>query len=330
MAQDTVQAKYDELDQVASRFGKAADTTTAIFKSLENMANRLEGGDWQGDAQKAFSAEFRGEVQPAFNRLHTLFQQAQSTTLEIKKIFQQAEEEAAAPFRNGTGMSGDGSGNGNGTGTGTGTGNTGDGGTGTGNTGDGGTGTGGSGSGPTFKGKVKIHTYDYKTKTGETKPQLKLGVSGALLEDKGDLIKVDGPIPYTLKGKYQVGYGEAGIGLGVNGDKKFTIGPYVEGTVAKGELTNVYGDKNFGYTETLEGKALSVEGFAGLKDGSVGATIGGTLVSVQASKGLNVAGVNVGVTAEVGLKAELGFSIGKQTKIKLPFVSFGFSFGGAK
>ncbi|ABX05222.1 MAG TPA: WXG100 family type VII secretion target [Herpetosiphon sp.] len=328
MAQDTIQAKYDELDQVASRFGKAADTTTAIFKSLESMANRLEGGDWQGDAQKAFSAEFRGEVQPAFNRLHTFFQQAQSTTLEIKKVFQQAEEEAAALFRGdvfGGGANGNGSGNGtagNGNGSGSGSGS--------GNTGDGGTGTGGSGSGPTFKGKVKVHTYDYKTKTGETKPQLKLGVSGALLEDKGDLIKVDGPIPYTLKGKYQVGYGEAGIGLGVNGDKKFTIGPYVEGTVAKGELTNVYGDKNFGYTETLEGKALSVEGFAGLKDGSVGATIGGTLVSVQATKGLNVAGVNVGVTAEVGLKAELGFSIGKETKIKLPFVSFGFSFGGAK
>ncbi|MCA0351307.1 MAG: WXG100 family type VII secretion target [Chloroflexi bacterium] len=329
MAQDTVQAKYDELDQVASRFGKAADTTTAIFKSLENVANRLEGGDWQGDAQKAFSAEFRGEVQPAFNRLHTLFQQAQSTTLEIKKIFQQAEEEAAAPFRNGNGMGG---GNNGTTGNGSGNGTAGDGGTGTGtgNTGDGGTGTGGSGSGPTFKGKVKVHTYDYKTKTGETKPQLKLGVSGALLEDKGDLLKVDGPIPYTLKGKYQVGYGEAGIGLGINGDKKFTIGPYVEGTVAKGELTNVYGDKNFGITETLEGKVLSVEGFAGLKDGSVGATIGGTLASVQATKGLNIAGVNVGVTAEVGLKAELGFSIGKETKIKLPFVSFGFSFGGAK
>lgn len=324
MAQDTVQAKYDELEQVASRFGKAADTTTAIFKSLESMANRLEGGDWQGDAQKAFSAEFRGEIQPAFNRLNNFFSEAQATTLAIKKIFQQAEEEAAALFRGdvfGGGANGNGSGNGT-----AGNGN----GSGSGNTGDGGTGTGGSGSGPTFKGKVKVHTYDYKTKTGETKPQLKLGVSGALLEDKGDLIKVDGPIPYTLKGKYQVGYGEAGIGLGVNGDKKFTIGPYVEGTVAKGELTNVYGDKNFGVTETLEGKVLSVEGFAGLKDGSVGATIGGTLVSVQATKGLNVAGVNVGVTAEVGLKAELGFSIGKETKIKLPFVSFGFSFGGAK
>ncbi|WP_110517185.1 WXG100 family type VII secretion target [Herpetosiphon llansteffanensis] len=321
MPQETVQAKYDVLDQVASRFGKAADTTTAIFKSLESIAARLEAGEWQGDAQKAFSAEFRGEVQPAFNRLTTLFNQAQSTTVEIKKVFQQAEEEAAALFKGS--LMGGGSGNGNGSGSGNGSGQAGDG---SGQAGNGDK----QGSGPTVKGKVKIHTYDYKTKTGETKPQLKLGVSGALLEGKGDLLKVDGPIPYTLKGKYQVGYGEVGIGLGVNGDKKFTIGPYGEATVAKGELTNVYGNKNLAYTETLEGKALSVEGFAGIKDGSLGATVGGTLVSVTGTKGVNVAGVNVGVSAEVGLKAELGFSIGKTTKVKLPFVSFGISFGGAK
>ena len=46
--------------------------------------------------------------------------------------------------------------------------------------------------------------------------------------------------------------------------------------------------------------------------------------------GVNVAGVNVGVKGEIGLKAELGFKIGKETEIKLPFITIGFSFGGAK
>jgi len=36
------------------------------------------------------------------------------------------------------------------------------------------------------------------------------------------------------------------------------------------------------------------------------------------------------VSGEVGWKAELGLQIGKVTKVKLPFVSLGISFGGAK
>jgi hypothetical protein len=38
----------------------------------------------------------------------------------------------------------------------------------------------------------------------------------------------------------------------------------------------------------------------------------------------------VGVSGELGFKAEIGFKIGKRTEIKLPFVSFGLNFGGAK
>lgn len=45
---------------------------------------------------------------------------------------------------------------------------------------------------------------------------------------------------------------------------------------------------------------------------------------------MNVAGVNVGVSAEIGLKLELGLSIGKNTQVKPGPFSFGISFCGAK
>ena len=46
---------------------------------------------------------------------------------------------------------------------------------------------------------------------------------------------------------------------------------------------------------------------------------------------MNVAGYNVGVSGEIGLKAEAGFQIGKDgVEIKLPLFSFGINFGKAK
>ena len=75
---------------------------------------------------------------------------------------------------------------------------------------------------------------------------------------------------------------------------------------------------------------FSGEAVAGLKDGSLQASAGVNLASVKGELGANVAGINVGVNAEVGLKAEFGFKIGRKVEVKLPFISFGFSIGGAK
>jgi hypothetical protein len=98
----------------------------------------------------------------------------------------------------------------------------------------------------------------------------------------------------------------------------------------KGKWDGVAGSENLGLSGGMGINALKGEGFIGIKDNSLGATIGGTLVSVEGETGVNVAGVNVGVTGEIGLKAELGLQIGPKTKIKLPFITLGFTIGGAK
>ena len=90
------------------------------------------------------------------------------------------------------------------------------------------------------------------------------------------------------------------------------------------------GDKDLGWTGGVDVKVLQGKAFAGYYDGSVGAEAGVNLASIKGETGVNIAGANVGVNAEIGLKLELGLSIGKNTKVKLGPISFGISFGGAK
>jgi hypothetical protein len=90
---------------------------------------------------------------------------------------------------------------------------------------------------------------------------------------------------------------------------------------------DVIGSENLGLTDGASVKVLSADAFAGFQDGTLGAKVGVDLGSVEGSVGVDVAGVNVGVDASIGLKAEFGFEIGKKVEVHLPFVSFGFSFG---
>ena len=126
--------------------------------------------------------------------------------------------------------------------------------------------------------------------------------------------------------------GSAGAGINLSATDPL-LGAYAEGYVfrAQGD-TLLAGDERLGVTAAGGVNALSLEGQAGYnpKEKTFGATIGGKLVTVEGGVGVNVAGVNVGVNAEVGLKAELGFKIGKKTELKLPFITLGLSFGGAR
>ena len=90
------------------------------------------------------------------------------------------------------------------------------------------------------------------------------------------------------------------------------------------------GDQNLGWTGGVDVKVLQAKAFAGYYDGSVGAEAGINLASIKGETGVNIAGANVGVNAEIGFKLELGLSVGKNTKVKLGPISFGISFGGAK
>lgn len=133
-----------------------------------------------------------------------------------------------------------------------------------------------------------------------------------------------------LGGKITLGGGAAGLGVKQT-DKGTIIGAYADAYAAKQEWGGALaGDKDLGWTAGGEVKALSATGFAGYREGSFGADVGVNLVSAKGETGVNVAGYNVGVSGEIGLKLELGVQIGKNTKIKLGPITIGFSFGGAK
>jgi hypothetical protein len=79
---------------------------------------------------------------------------------------------------------------------------------------------------------------------------------------------------------------------------------------------------------TLTATGPSAHGSLGLHNSSLEAGVGFSLVSgsIEQKRKLPVVG-DTTVSGEVGLKLDLGFSIGKKTKVKLPLVSFGIGFG---
>ena len=103
MGNDIVQANYEELDDIAAQFKHQAEANAELHSRLQNSFQPLQQGEWIGLGADAFFDEMTGEVFPAMQRLTEALAQAQSVTLEISAILQEAEEEAASPFHNGAG-----------------------------------------------------------------------------------------------------------------------------------------------------------------------------------------------------------------------------------
>jgi hypothetical protein len=112
--------------------------------------------------------------------------------------------------------------------------------------------------------------------------------------------------------------------------KGLNLGPYAEGYIARGDVDGVLGNDRLGLTGGVGVTAVSAEGFLGWRHTSFGGSVGVKLAAVDGKVGVNVAGWNVNLIGEAGLKAEFGFTIGAETQVKLPFLSLGFSFGRAE
>jgi WXG100 family type VII secretion target len=96
---DIIQANYEQLAQVAERFGLAAEASAELRGRLMRDFSPLEAGGWVGRGSAAFCAEMHGDVFPAMDRLIGALLAAQQVTLDLRTVFQRAEEEAAAPLR---------------------------------------------------------------------------------------------------------------------------------------------------------------------------------------------------------------------------------------
>lgn len=167
------------------------------------------------------------------------------------------------------------------------------------------------------------------TESGTHNPSLYFGVGTSVWSDESPETELGSYGGVPLSNKYGVSIDNAGIGVGMQPGDDGTTDVALEGSLslvqAHDDLT--YGSQDLGLTAGVEGEAGTAEGALGWHDDSVTADVGVTAASASGSVGANIGGVNASVNATIGLKAELGFSIGSHTEIKLPFISIGFSIG---
>lgn len=131
-----------------------------------------------------------------------------------------------------------------------------------------------------------------------------------------------------VTGDYVVSRGDVGaaFGLGLDG---FSAGIYGEYDVFETSGTAVLGGSLLGLTLSAGGSAGSAQGFLGIKDNSIGASIGASAVSGDVGLGVNIAGANVGLKVGASAGFELGIKLGQESELKAGPFKVGLRFGKA-
>jgi WXG100 family type VII secretion target len=299
MCADSTQVDYEQLAQIVKQFICEGESIAEVEAALRRDLDALCGRQWMGVAADSFQREMLTRSLPGLHRLAEALLQAGARVDKIGKIYREHEEEAAALFRSQE---------------------------------DGAAprlrpeSRGGTAGIPPqadpvrTKGEIELEVFKYdalKNKSGlDLELGLKYGVDRAVYERKSD----DG---------FDIFGGGGGLEVGA-GKKGFNAGVYGEGYLVKGDVDGVFGNDRLGVVGGLGINAVTAEAFAGIRHNSVGWSVGGKLASIEGKVGVNIAGINVNVFGEVGAKAELGFSVGAKTQVKLPFFSLGISFGKAE
>src|SRR5688572_28672766 len=99
MTAPKVRADYDQLREVAARWGSQAEATQKSLLSLEQGMKVLERGAWEGKGAAAFYQEMGSQVLPTMRRLASALASAQRTTTQIHQLMAEAETEAARWLR---------------------------------------------------------------------------------------------------------------------------------------------------------------------------------------------------------------------------------------
>ncbi|MEZ4513859.1 MAG: WXG100 family type VII secretion target [Chloroflexota bacterium] len=98
MTADIIQARYDQLDNIANRFGREAENTTALMQQVQRGVDALRQGGWEGQGGAAFLGEMETAVFPVIQRLTEALSEANTATQTLRDIIRTAEEEAASFF----------------------------------------------------------------------------------------------------------------------------------------------------------------------------------------------------------------------------------------
>jgi WXG100 family type VII secretion target len=96
-----VRADYERLNQLAQKFASQAEVVNALYGKLSQRIQTLRDGDWEGEGARAFYREMEQDLLPGVKRLGTALETSQQATLQISRIFKNAEDETAALFRAG-------------------------------------------------------------------------------------------------------------------------------------------------------------------------------------------------------------------------------------
>lgn len=114
MASGVVSVNYEALQKVAQGFGEQQKQIQRINRSVSDVVDQLRRGGWVAESANQFYRKMDQDVLRSLQRLNTALGHSQAATLEILRLFQQAEEEAANAARSENGSGGGGAGGVNG------------------------------------------------------------------------------------------------------------------------------------------------------------------------------------------------------------------------
>jgi WXG100 family type VII secretion target len=98
MSANIIQVNYDELKKIAGIFDHESADIQAHYRQLNQHLEGLRGGDWVGQAATAFYSEMDGWLLPSLQRLSRALEISSAITLDIMKIFHEADAETAHFF----------------------------------------------------------------------------------------------------------------------------------------------------------------------------------------------------------------------------------------
>ena len=93
-----IRVDYDQMDKASRVFASESENVKRSIDSLKGVIEVLEGGDWIGEGANAFYREMHSQVMPALKRLMEALASAGRVTLEIKRIFEETEEDNSTVF----------------------------------------------------------------------------------------------------------------------------------------------------------------------------------------------------------------------------------------
>jgi hypothetical protein len=179
-----------------------------------------------------------------------------------------------------------------------------------------------------YKGHAELVALSFKHNQ-LTLPEVSADVDGAIVQKSTTTRGHFGFLPTEHSVYVAVGAVSAGVGAKALTATGPEVGASADVTAVKARDERVLGSRQLGLTAGAELDVGSADGFAGLRDGEIGAEIGASPATLHRSVGVDVAGYNIGVEEAMGWKWEWGLKIGKVTEVKLPFVSLGFTIGKA-